>query len=65
MVVKLHDAVTDLAADQEGLVSSPQLRSLGISKWTQQRLVADGVIQRIAPRVYAIRGAPNLSLIHI
>ncbi len=59
MVVKLHDAVTDLAADQEGLISSRQLRSLGISKWTQQRLVADGVIQRIAPRVYAIRGAPN------
>lgn len=59
MVVKLQDAVTDLAADQEGLISSRQLRSLGISKWTQQRLVADGVIQRIAPRVYAIRGAPN------
>jgi len=59
VVMKLYHAVTDLAATQEGLISIDQLRSLDISKWTQQRLVADGRLQRIAPRVYAIRGAPN------
>jgi very-short-patch-repair endonuclease len=59
VVMKLYDAVTDLAATQEGLVSTEQLRSLDITKWTQQRLVADGWLQRLAPRVYAIKGAPN------
>jgi hypothetical protein len=57
--MRLDKAVTDLAADQDGVISADQLRSLGISKWTRQRLVADGLIERIAPRVYAIRGAPN------
>jgi len=57
--MELSDAVTELAAEQEGLLSTPQLRSVGISKWMQQRLVADGRLRRIAPRVYVIRGAPN------
>ncbi len=57
--MKLNDAVTDLAAAQEGLLNTAQLRSLDISKWAQQRLVAGGWLQRIAPRVYAIKGAPN------
>jgi len=57
--MKLDDSVTDLAADQEGLISGQQLRTLGISKWARQRLVADGRLERIAPRVFAIRGAPN------
>ncbi len=59
LIMKLDDALTTLAADQEGLIQSKQLRALGISKWAQQRLIADGQLQRIAPRVYAIRGAPN------
>ena len=59
VVMKLYDAVTDLAATQEGLISTGQLRSLEISKWTKQRLVADGWLQRVTPRVYAIKGAPN------
>jgi very-short-patch-repair endonuclease len=57
--VKLSTALTDLAADQEGLLSSEQLRSGGVTAWTQRRLVADGWIFRLAPRVYALRGSPD------
>ncbi len=57
--MRLHDAVSELAAAQDGLISTEQLRSLDISKWTQQRLAADGWLRRIVPRVYAIKGAPN------
>ncbi len=52
-------ALTDLAADQDGLITAEQLRSHGVTAWTQRRLVADGWIFRLAPRVYALRGAPD------
>ena len=57
--MKLDDELNELAATQEGLVTVPQLRSSGVSPWTQRVLVADGWIHRIAPRVYAVRGAPD------
>ena len=57
--MKLTSALNDLAADQDGLITIEQLRSHGITPWTQRRLVADGWIHRIAPRVYAVRGAPD------
>lgn len=57
--MKLLAALTDLAADQDGVITTAQLRSLGVSKWTQQRLVADGWFHRICPRVYGVRGAPD------
>jgi very-short-patch-repair endonuclease len=57
--VKLTTALNDLAADQEGLVTTDQLRSHGITPWTQRRLVADGWMFRLAPRVYALRGSPD------
>jgi len=57
--VKLSNALTDLAADQEGLLTSDQLRSEGVSAWTQRRLIADGWMYRLAPRVYALRGSPD------
>jgi very-short-patch-repair endonuclease len=57
--VKLDDELNELAANQEGLVTVDQLRSSGVSAWTQRTLVADGWMQRIAPRVYAVRGAPD------
>jgi very-short-patch-repair endonuclease len=57
--VKLDIALTDLAADQDGLVTTAQLRGAGVTSWRQQRMVADGLFRRIAPRVYAIRGAPD------
>ena len=57
--MKLTSALNDLAADQDGLITIEQLRSHGITPWTQRRLVADGWIGRVAPRVYAVRGAPD------
>jgi very-short-patch-repair endonuclease len=57
--VKLDIALTDLAADQDGLVTTDQLREADVTAWRQQRLVADGLLRRVAPRVYAIRGAPD------
>jgi very-short-patch-repair endonuclease len=57
--VKLDATLTTLAADQDGVVSTAQLRDHGISTWQQSRLVADGLMHRIAPRVYAVRGAPD------
>jgi very-short-patch-repair endonuclease len=57
--VKLSAALTDLAAAQEGLLTSTQLRDHGVTAWQQRCLVADGWIFRLAPRVYALRGAPD------
>lgn len=55
----LSAALTDLAADQEGLLTSAQLREHGITVWSQRRLIADGWMFRLAPRVYALRGSPD------
>lgn len=55
----ISTALSDLAADQEGLLTSAQLRTHGVTAWTQRRLIADGWMFRLAPRVYALRGAPD------
>ena len=52
-------ALTDLAADQEGLLTSDQLRMHGVTAWSQRRLIAEGWMFRLAPRVYALRGSPD------
>jgi very-short-patch-repair endonuclease len=57
--MKISSSINDLAADQEGLLSIDQLRSFGVTPWTQRRLVADGWMYRLAPRVYAVRGSPD------
>lgn len=57
--VHISSALNDLAADQEGLITVEQLRSHGITAWAQRRLVADGWLFRLAPRVYAIKGSPD------
>ena len=57
--MKLTTAVTDLAADQDGLITIEQLRLHGVTPWTQRRLVADGWMFRLAPRVYALRGSSD------
>ena len=55
----LSNELTDLAADQDGLITVAQLRAADVSPWTQRRLVADGWMFRLAPRVYALRGSPD------
>jgi very-short-patch-repair endonuclease len=57
--MKLSASLSDHAADQDGLVTVEQLRSHGVTPWTQRRLVADGWMFRLAPRVYALRGSPD------
>ena len=57
--VKLTSEINDLTADQDGLITTDQLRAHGISTWAQRRLVADGLVFRLAPRVYALRGSPD------
>jgi very-short-patch-repair endonuclease len=57
--MRLNASVNDLAADQDGLITVAQLRSLSVTPWTQRRLVADGWTFRLAPRVYALRGSPD------
>jgi very-short-patch-repair endonuclease len=57
--MKIDGALTDLFALQDGVASTGQLRDGGVTSWMQHRLVADGLLQRIAPRVYAVRGAPD------
>ncbi len=51
--------LTDLAADQEGLLTAAQLRVHGVTSWAHRRLVAEGWMFRLAPRVYAVRGSPD------
>jgi very-short-patch-repair endonuclease len=55
----ISTALHDLAADQEGLLTTAQLRHHDVSHWTQRRLIADGWMFRLAPRVYALRGSPD------
>ena len=55
----ISTALTDLAADQDGVITTDQLRAHGVTPWTQRRLVADGWIFRLAPHVYALRGSPD------
>ncbi len=57
--MKLDDELNELAALQDGLISVEQLRSSGVTPWLQHKLAADGWMRRIAPRVYAVRGAPD------
>lgn len=57
--MQLDDELNRLAADQDGLLTTDQLRTHGVSTWTQRRLIADGWIARLAPRVYALRGSPD------
>lgn len=57
--MKLSPLLTELAAQQDGLLTTDQMRAAGVTKWMLHRLVLDGWLHRIAPRVYAVRGSPN------
>jgi len=57
--MRLSGPLTELAAQQEGLLTSDQLRQADVTKWMQRRLVLDGWLHRISPRVYAVKGSPN------
>ena len=54
----MHDELVAIAKRQEGLISAAQLGSVGLTEWQQRRLAA-GWLDRVAPRVYAVRGVPE------
>jgi hypothetical protein len=51
--------VLDLASDQYGLVTRAQIIGLCVTGRMIDRAVADGLLVRVATRVYAVRGAPR------
>lgn len=48
----------DLAAEQWGLVTTAQVRSLGVSPQTVARLAAEGGLDRVTHGVYRVSGVP-------
>lgn len=50
--------VADLAAEQWGLVTTAQARSLGVSPQTVARLSAEGGLERLTHGVYRVSGTP-------
>ena len=50
--------VADLAADQWGLVTTAQARSLGVSAQAVARLTHQGALDRVTHGVYRVTGAP-------
>lgn len=58
MSMQISDELNGLAAEQDGLLSTAQLRAHATS-WQRRQLIATGWLRRMAPRVYAVRGAPT------
>src|SRR4051794_8049367 len=56
--MSVHDCFS-LAARQHGLLSYAQLRQFGIADATIAGWVEQGRLERIAPAVYRLAGAPN------
>ena len=50
--------VADLAAEQWGLVTTAQARSLGVSAQAVARLTNQGALERVTQGVYRVTGAP-------
>jgi very-short-patch-repair endonuclease len=48
-----------IARTQEGLLSVADLRSQALTPWQRRQLVSSGTLERVAPRVYAVPGAPR------
>ncbi|MEX2625812.1 MAG: hypothetical protein WD225_02950 [Ilumatobacteraceae bacterium] len=51
-------AITALAATQHGVIHLEQVRRLAPSEWARRRMVRDGWLEPIAPRVFAVAGSP-------
>jgi len=52
-------AVLDLAGGQYGLVTREQIREFGVTDRMIERAVSDGLLCRVGPEVYRVRGAPQ------
>lgn len=51
--------VTRRAARQHGVIHLDQLRALVPSEWQRRRMLGDGWLEPIAPKVFAIAGSPD------
>jgi hypothetical protein len=51
-------ALSPFTAEQWGMVTATQARAAGVSRVDIARLVADGVLEAVAARVYRLTGAP-------
>lgn len=61
----MHDDLARLAARQEGLLSTAQLAASEATKRQRDRFVAGGWLRLVAPRVYAVAGAPESHRYHL
>ena len=55
----MQDQLVVIAPQQEGLLSTEQIRSIDLTEWRRRQLVASGWLRPVAPRVYSIRGVPE------
>jgi very-short-patch-repair endonuclease len=51
--------VLDLAADHYGLVTRAQVAHLRVTDRMTERALSDGLLRRVAPAVFCVRGAPQ------
>lgn len=55
----MHDELAQLASQQEGLLSTAQLTTAGVTRRQRDRFVARGWLRPVAPRVLAVNGVPE------
>jgi hypothetical protein len=55
----VEQRLATIARDQDGLVTTSDIRSLGLTAWEQRTLMATGWLDRVAPNVFAVAGAPR------
>ncbi len=55
----MHDQLVRIASQQEGLLSTEQIRAADLTEWRRRQLVASGWLRPAAPRVFAVRGVPE------
>jgi very-short-patch-repair endonuclease len=48
-----------IARSQEGLLTTADLSAAGLTTWQRRQLVSSAALNRVAPRVYAVCGAPE------
>lgn len=51
--------LAQIAATQEGLLSSAQINEVGLTEGQRRGFIRRGWLQKVAPRVYAVAGVPN------
>lgn len=54
-----HPELTELAAEQAGVISLDQLRTLKYTDAQRRTMCRQGFLSTVAPRVYAVVGAPS------